>query len=378
MLRILFIGMMAALVATPLHNAQARPLPSVPVGFTITEIAHVGGARELAFTPNGDLLIGTSGSDVYIVAHAEERPATPAVFAHIDDAPLAGVIYAHDAVFFGGQFGVYRTPYRNGDPRAAHSPVKIASVRTSGVSSDHVTTSLAYTHEMLFASVGSSCNTCEPELDATRATIQQMQLDGSHKTAKAVHIRNAIALAVNPATGTLWAGVAGQDELAHGHPFEIFDAITVHAGIADYGWPFCFENRKAVSPGHDCSHALEPRVVFPAYETPIGAVFYANPRGGRYAFPRAYWGGAFVTLHGSWHRPLVPPRVIFVPMHGDDPQRGVDWERPDAQWHEFVGGFQVEGDERIARPTGIAVGPQGDLFVAEDLGGAIYRIRPKR
>ncbi|MGH8165553.1 MAG: hypothetical protein ACREP1_14600 [Rhodanobacteraceae bacterium] len=30
----------------------------------------------------------------------------------------------------------------------------------------------------------------------------------------------------------------------------------------------------------------------------------------------------------------------------------------------------------MGRPTGIAVGPLGDLFVADDQTGAIYRIRP--
>ena len=65
---------------------------------------------------------------------------------------------------------------------------------------------------MLYVSVGSSCNNCQPELDPTRATIQQMQLDGSGVTPRAEHIRNAIALATSPQSGALWAGVAGQDE----------------------------------------------------------------------------------------------------------------------------------------------------------------------
>lgn len=40
-------------------------------------------------------------------------------------------------------------------------------------------------------------------------------------------------------------------------------------------------------------------------------------------------------------------------------------------------GFQLANGGRIARPTGIAVGPQGDLFVhGDDQNGNIYRIRP--
>ena len=193
---------------------------------------------------------------------------------------------------------------------------------------------------------------------------------------KARRIRNAIALATNPATGTLWAGVAGQDELAHGHPYEIFDPVTLHAGVADYGWPYCYENHRQAD-GKDCSTHVVPRVVMPAYETPIGAAFYPEHPTGAHAFPPPYRGGAFVTLHGSWHQPPVPPRVVFVPLNGDVPKTAVDWNDPTTQWKEFVGGFQLADGSRIARPTGVAVAPDGSLFVSDDQAGGIYRIRPR-
>ena len=120
-------------------------------------------------------------------------------------------------------------------------------------------------------------------------------------TAKAVRIRNAIALTVNPATQTVWVGDAGQDSLTNGHPYEFFDPVTLHTDVADYGWPDCEENRQAYTPGADCSATAIPRVVFPAYETLIGAAFYPVNASGPYAFPAAYRGGAFVTMHGSWH-----------------------------------------------------------------------------
>jgi len=65
-------------------------------------------------------------------------------------------------------------------------------------------------------------------------------------------------------------------------------------------------------------------------------------------------------------------------MHGDSPVTAVDWSDPDKQWSEFAGGYQADGsNQRIGRPTGVVVGPEGDLFVADDDTGAIYRIRPK-
>jgi glucose/arabinose dehydrogenase len=264
-------------------------------------------------------------------------------------------------------------PYRSGDRTPRAEPREVAAVRPAG-SSDHVTTSVALAGGVLYASVGSSCNACRPERDDTRATIGRVD-PGGGLVPRAIHIRNAIALATNPQTQTLWAGVAGQDELAHGHPYEIFDAVTLHDGVADYGWPFCYENHRAVD-GHDCSQQIVPRVVFPAYATPIGAAFYPLHPTGPYAFPPAFRGGAFVTLHGSWHQPPVPPRVAFVPMNGDAPRTPVDWADPNKQWTEFVGGFQNDDGTRNARPTGVAVGPDGSLFVSDDLTGGIYRIRP--
>lgn len=364
-----------AAVALPLGAAAQSPgLPTVPAGFTIERIATVPRARELAFAPNGDLFVGTSGSDVVLVAGAQAKPADPHVFVRLDDAPVAGVTLDGERLILGAQFGVWELPYHTGDRTPRGAPRKLAAVRTSGIARDHVTTSVAVAKGTLYASVGSSCNNCDPDLDATRASIQRVEPGGLQPEAR--RVRNAIALATNPATGTLWAGVAGQDELAHGHPYEIFDGVTLHAGTVDYGWPYCYENRRAVG-SRDCANAAIPRVVFPAYATPIGAVFYPQHPSGAHAFPAEYRGGAFVTLHGSWHQPPVAPRIVFVPMTGDEPRTPVDWNDPNAQWHEFAGGFQRNDGSRTERPTGIAVAPDGSLFFADDETGGIYRVRPR-
>ncbi|MDQ6932630.1 MAG: hypothetical protein M3160_05580, partial [Candidatus Eremiobacteraeota bacterium] len=290
-------------------------------------------------------------------------------------APVAGVTIANGAMYAGSQFAVWRIPYKVGDRIARGAPEKVASVRTSGAFSAHVTTSVAYSKGVLYASVGSSCNVCDPELDATRASIQQIPNSTQRMSPKAVHIRNAIALAVNPNTASVWAGVAGQDELQHGHPYEIFDAVTLHPGVADYGWPYCYENRRQTKGGHSCADAVIPRVIFPAYETPIAAAIYPAHPTGKHVFAQRYWGGAFVSLHGSWHQPLVPPRVAFVSMHGDAPAKTVNWSDPNVQWSEFVGGYQGSSKVRSGRPSGVAIGPQGDVFLSDDDNGNIYRIR---
>ncbi len=375
------------LAACCLAVASAQDaMPTVASGFTIERIGTVNGARELAVAPDGDLFVGTKSSNVYLLPQADSaRPGPPHVFATFDNEPAAGVTLGDGALFVGTQFGVYRIPYQTGDQKPRGAPVKLLSVRLSGIARDHVTTTLAVAGDTLFASVGSSCNACRPELDSTRATIQRFDLLRHVATDEAYNIRNAIALAVNPETQTLWAGVAGADDLPLYHPYEIFDAVSLHPDPVDYGWPACYENRKHFEKwSGDCAKTPIPRVVFPAYETPIGAAFYPADAHGAHAFPAAYRGGAFVTLHGSWHGPAqglsgyVPPRVVFVAMHGDTPDRAVDWDDPTAQWQPFVTGYQNGGtSERIGRPTGIAVGPDGSVFVADDQAGAIYRIRPR-
>ncbi|MBC5809554.1 MAG: hypothetical protein GIW95_01660 [Candidatus Eremiobacteraeota bacterium] len=365
---------LAAALAPPSAAQDRVPAElTVPRGFEIESIARVPKARELAIAPNGDLFVGTSGGSVEIVSDAEGSPSAPRTFATIADAPDSGVALGDGKLYVGGRSGVWFVGYDAAKHAAAGEPVRIARVRP-GNQGGHSTTTVAVSRNKLYISVGSSCNACA-ETDPTRATIQEANLDGSGMHPKAVHIRNAIALAVNSATGAVWAGVAGQDELEASHPYEIFDPFTLHDGIVDYGWPVCYENRKPVH-GNDCSGVTPPRAVFPAYDTPIGAAIYPRGLRGKYAFPQEYAGGAFVGLHGSWHRPLVPPRVAFVPLRGDDPIAAVDWSDPAKQWREFVGGWQRADQSRTGRPTGVAVGPKGSLFVADDLNGAVYRVRP--
>lgn len=361
---------------------------AVPAGLTITLITNVSAAaRELVALPNGDLLVGTEGNTIVIVPGAESATVgTPHTFTTINDGPDAGIAYSpsQGLLFFGTRHGVYSVPYTSGDQTASTTPTQIASLRPSQVREDHITTSVAATSAKVYASIGSSSDNTWPEIDSTRATIQQMSGTGAGMSALAKQIRNAIALTIDPQTGALWAGGAGQDTLATGQPYEFIDAVTLQSGSpVSYGWPDCYDNQLYDSePGPDanCSQIAIPRVIFPAYATVIGATFYPTNPSGTYALPAQYHGGLFVTLHGSWHTPNgceLAPEVVFVPMTGDSPQTAANWSAPTAQWQDFVTGFQpgCSDSTRIGRATGVAVGSQGSLFVADDLFGNIYRIR---
>jgi glucose/arabinose dehydrogenase len=370
----------AAASSPPLADARLK----LPAGFTANVIATVGGARELVALPNGDLLVGTGGATVAIVPGAEAAgtAGAPATFATLSEGPAAGIAYGAGFVFVATEHHVFRIPYAAGAQTGTAQA--IASVRSGPVAPNsdgdvHHTTSIAVSGSTLYVAVGSSCNACT-ETDPTRATVQTMNLDGSAMTTRAQRWRNAMALAVDPATGNVWAGGAGQDDLAQGHPYEFMDAVSTHAAVADYGWPQCEENHVAYVTGANCASVVVPTLEFPAYSTLIGATFAPAAQSGAYAFPAAWRGGMFVTMHGSWHAlnnvPVAPPHVAFVPFTGAAPARVVNWADPTAQWNDFFTGFQLAGGARIGRPTGVALGPSGSLFVADDDTGAIYRIRP--
>ncbi len=384
--------------------APAGPAPTavtftLPTGFAMQGIAAVPAARELAALPNGDLLVGTSNSSVYLVPNAEGAAAAgkPTTFVTIADNPVQGVTFVQSSctIYVGTQNGVYSIPYVDGD--TSGTATKIAAVRSGPLAANpddkHITTSVAFTNGTLYVAVGSDCNACA-EADPDRAAILEMGPAGEVPAIKATRVRNAIGLAVNPATGTLWAGGAGQDDLPPGHPYEFFDAVGLHKGEADYGWPDCEENHVAYVTGSDCSAVVEPLVELPAYSTIIGAVFYPQNQTGTYAFPVAN-RGVYLGTHGSWHMLsgsssyYTAPRVAFVPMSTkapDAPATAVNWSQAKVegpvtglagQWSEFVGGYQAaNGVDRSGRPTGVAVGVQGSLFVADDQNGAVYRVRP--
>jgi glucose/arabinose dehydrogenase len=382
----LAVASLALAAACSARATNAAQSLTVPAGFTIATIAEIPRARELAALPNGDLIVGTLSSDVYIVPNAEGNPpGRPRVFTSLPDDRAAGVAFSAERgeLYIAGEHGVYAMAY---PPNGGAGPKLIARVRTGPVAPNsdgdiHKTTSVIEAGGVLYAGVGSSCNSCT-EADPTRASILRIPASGGTPIKRATRIRNAIALTVNPATGSLWAGNAGQDTLLFGHPYEFLDDITSHVGVADYGWPECEENRRAYAPGANCAAIVEPLVVLPAYSTIVGATFYPENQTGRYAFPKRYRGWLFATAHGSWHTApsggyAAAPQVVVVPMNGDRPLMPVDWQNPHAQWQTFVGGFQPGPLQRIGRPTGIAVGAQGSLFVADDLADAIYRIRPR-
>jgi glucose/arabinose dehydrogenase len=213
----------------------------------------------------------------------------------------------------------------------------------------------------------------------------QTQLDGQRY---ATGLRNALAMAVDPGTGSLFAAQHGRDQLAANWPklyneersaeLPAEEIFRIEPG-GDYGWPYCYydwrQRQKVLQPeyGGDgrtvgrCESVPRPVVAFPGHWAPDGLTFY-NSR----IFPLKYRGGLFIAFHGSWNRAPLPQagyKVMFVPI-----ARGIATGPAEVFADGFAGAVVTPNGAKY-RPTGLAVGPDGSLYVASDQGeGAVFRI----
>ena len=106
---------------------------------------------------------------------------------------------------------------------------------------------------------------------------------------------------------------------------------------------------------------VHPAHGFRAHNAPLGITFLRSP-----ARPAGFERAAVVALHGSWNR-SVPDGYKVVSLHwGAD---GSIVER------DFLTGF-LNDSGVIGRPAGVAAGPDGAVYVADDYAGAIYRVTP--
>ena len=146
----------------------------------------------------------------------------------------------------------------------------------------------------------------------------------------------------------------------------------------DYGWPECyydaFVEKLVLAPeyGGDgktigvCANKIAPAAVFPAHWAPNAMVRYDQKQ-----FPARYREGVFIAFHGSWNRAPYPQggyNVVFQALAGD---------RASGQCEVFADGFAgaVKSPAKAEhRPSGLAVGPDGSLYVSDDIRGRIYRI----
>jgi glucose/arabinose dehydrogenase/mono/diheme cytochrome c family protein len=204
----------------------------------------------------------------------------------------------------------------------------------------------------------------------------------------ATGIRNAEGFGVDTAGHRVFVTQHGRDQLHANWPalYKPDEEATLPAEEVmllkqggDYGWPECyydsFQGKLVLAPeyGGDGGHAVgvcagktAPVAAFPAHWAPNGMVFYDQKQ-----FPARYRGGVFIAFHGSWDRAPYAQggyNIVFQSLAASRSSDGCE---------VFADGFAgaVKTPEGATyRPSGVAVGPDGSLYVAEDMKGRIYKI----
>lgn len=395
---------------------------TLPPGFCATVFADsIGAARHIVVAPNGDVFVtleakrsqgdmaqhgGTAGAKTGAVVALRDTTGDGRadVIQYFGDRGNTGVGLFGGYVYWDAGNAILRAPLATGALKPTGSTDTIvADIPATG---DHKARNfLIDPSGTLYLNIGSPSNACQvknrtlrspgidpcPQLD-TRAGIWRFDArkTGQRPTVANRYVtglRNGMGIAIEPTTRQMYATQHGRDQLGDNWP-SIFttdqnanepaeELVQVSQG-ADFGWPYCFyslERKQLVlAPeyGGDgtkvgrCANKKAPVVAFPAHWAPESLVFYTGN-----AFPAKYRAGAFIAFHGSWNRAPLPQagyRVTFVPFAAG---------KPTGSYEDFANGFaggNLQPDRAVHRPVGLAVAPDGALFITDDKGGRIWRV----
>ena len=273
-----------------------------------------------------------------------------------------GMALLGDTFYVGNTDGVVAFPYTSGATRITAPGRKLTAFKPGG----HWTRSLLPSADgrKLFIGVGSFSNIGERGLDieAGRACIYELDLATGSSRVFASGLRNPVGLAWEPRSGRLWTVVNERDGLGDETPP---DYLTCVRDGGFYGWPYCYwgqtvDDRVPQDPAA-VAKAIVPDYALGGHTASLGLCWL--PAETLPGFPE----GMAIGQHGSWNRSTLSGyRVVFVPF--------VDG-RPSGPPRDILTGF-LAPDERVSygRPVGVAIGPDGSLLVADDVGDAIWRV----
>jgi glucose/arabinose dehydrogenase len=217
------------------------------------------------------------------------------------------------------------------------------------------------------------------------------QMQGTDGEAYALGVRNAMAIAWHSGVNGLYIVQHGRDildQIAPDHftaeenatkPGELLYRLSAGDTLMH---PYCFwdldQERAVVMPEYggdgemvgDCGGYPAPLAAYPAHWAPNGLHFYTGT-----LFPERFRGGAFIAFHGSWNRaplPMAGYRIVFQPMTNG---------APSGEFETFADNFAGAPSiasiaEAAYRPVGVTEGPDGSLYVSDDVKGRIWRIVP--
>ncbi|MGZ3598309.1 MAG: PQQ-dependent sugar dehydrogenase [Ktedonobacterales bacterium] len=333
----------------------------LPPGFHATTFASgLNGPRFIAFAPDGVLYVTerSTGSIVAFPDPDHTGAATKRIVVATGLSDPTSLAFANGMLYVGERTRVTRFTWGPGE-QVSNKQVIVDNLPGDG---NHVTrTVLIGPDGNLYVSIGSTCNNCV-ETDPHRASVWVYPPDGGTGRRYVSGLRNAVGLAENPWNNQIWATNNGRDNMGDNTPPETVYALQ---DGGNYGWPRC-QAGTIIDPdlGHagDCNGVIQPLVKMQAHSAPLGLAFYNGAK-----FPQQYHG-LFVAFHGSWNRSIPTGyKVVFVPLDGRGNVAG--------QPQDFATGWlDLKNNTATGRPVGLAVGPDGALYLSDDKAGLVYRI----
>jgi glucose/arabinose dehydrogenase len=391
-------------------------------GFCATVFADkLGHARHLAVAPNGVVYVNTWSGRYYSNDTPPPGGFLIALQSTKNDGHADSVIRFGPSAADGNAGGTGIAIYRNYVYAETNDHIVRYPLPANGVvptePAETVVLGLPLTgdHPMhpflidpqgnLYVDLGSATNSCQSEnriqgsrgnnpctelqtragtwrYDANKLN-QQFSPDGRFVTG----LRNGEGFSRDSA-GRIFATQHGRDQLWQDFPqlytakesaAEPAEELVQEVRGADFGWPECYydyDRKKLVlAPEYGgnggktvgvCATKRAPVAAFPGHWAPNDLMIYEGSQ-----FPSGYKDGAFIAFHGSWNRAPLPQAgydVVFQPLKGGKASG------PFVVFADGFAGAMKDPSGAIHRPTGLAVGPDGALYVADDKGGRIWRV----
>lgn len=384
--------------------AEATPwpdgaMPSATQGFVVQEFA--GGLehpRWLHVLPNGDVLVAESNAppkpdagfsfrafftDLFQgQAGAETKSAnrisllrdadgdgvaeTKAPFIEGLNSPF-GMTLLDGKLYVANADAIVAFPYQEGVTEISAPPEKIIDLPAGR--NHHWTKDVIASRDgtRLYVTVGSNSNIGENgvEEEKGRAAVHVIDLAARQMRPFASGLRNPNGLSWQPDSGQLWVVVNERDEIG---PDLVPDYMTSVQEGGFYGWPYSWYGQhvdERVKPQNPelVAVAIKPDYALGPHTASLGLAFNTGD-----LFGPDMKNGAFVGQHGSWNRiPRSGYKVIFVPFVNG---------KPSGPPRDVLTGFLTGGGNALGRPVGVAIGRDGALLVADDVGDKVWRVVP--
>jgi len=376
----------------------------LPAGFTATIVADsLGPLRHLAVTSQGDIYVKLSalkdGKGIYLLTDSDHDGRMKKKMG-FGNYPGTGILIKGNALYASSNTGVFKYQLNDKGMVTDTAKPKILVKGLIDRARDNSKSIAVDDQGNLYVTVGTYNETCRkpnsgegmagcPLLDSVGG-VWQFKTDKTNQSyGDAVHyargLKNVVGINWNASTKSLFVMMHGRGRFDDKFPqyytpkqsaeLPAETMYELHKGD-DAGWPFVyydhFQKKKMLSPeyGGDGKKSVEgkyldPLAAFPAHLAPNDLLFYTGN-----LFPARYKNGAFIVFHGQSPQLKKGYLVAFVPFKNG---------KPSGDWEIFADNFSgIDLNKPTGpiqhRPMGLAQGPDGELYVSDDLKGTIYRI----